>query len=266
MAQTTTTTRYWPLYTKTIPKSSIIVLGFDVERLGSPTRYSTIEVAASVVSKYPQLELLDQYSHSEYRSEKESEVHYRKEDDCMINFWKDNLKVLEAIEKDTPKETMTIHESRSNMILGFVEFLRYWQVKHKKEEFTLEITTDNKLMDGWTINTLIDQFVDPSQRQQFLPYSFTTEKRDGINPYYQKMFETESMMWGFLMGKFGAKFVDRKKKLEDAFRELYDVVPFPVVHDHRSKNDAYHAACTFQMVIACAKGDVPLRAVNLALF
>jgi len=223
-----------------------LVLAFDVEKLGTFSYHSVIEVGASVVDCFASgFKQRDRYSYSEYRSEESEKAFFVDEDRCMKEFWDKNKDVLEAIERDTDK-SITVESSRTLMTIGLVSFIKTWEILAAREGKRLWITTDNKAFDVPTVNDLIEKYV-PNQMP--LPYNTVTSA-------YGPLFETHSMQWGILLMACGTKYVDQHKGMTRALEENFEVPPSDIKHDHRAANDAYTIAREFQVCLSIARGEI----------
>jgi hypothetical protein len=228
-----------------------VVLAIDVERLGqSPTKYSTIEIGASVVGSYPQLMELDRYSHSEYRSAPCFASEFIFEEKCQNEFWNKHKDILQAIEKDTDMDC-TVDKSRTEMIAGLCQFVEQWRQQCERTHTPFYLTMDNKICDAWTLNTLIETYM--PEDHPVLPFSFDT---DGDSKY-QKIYETKSIMLGILLAKAAVSKSDiGKTSIDKIIRETYNIPKYPKEHSHRACDDAYVTACDFQVCLAIADGTI----------
>jgi hypothetical protein len=201
---------------------------------------------------YPEMKEIDHFSYSEYRSEKEYSHEFLWEDACKESFWDKHMDILKAIEQDTDK-SLPVKKSRQRMIMQFCAFVGTWEKKAEMEGFTLYIMTNNKICDPWTINALIEEHMSPLA--PCFPYSMNNRNK------YIQVVESDSVMYGILLGKCPGKGYDQKdgrKGVGEKLAKEFDIARTePGKNEkHRSVCDAYEIACDFQICLAIGRGDI----------
>lgn len=210
-----------------------IVLAFDIERSGSGLENDTIAIGASVLDS--EFNELDRYL---FKCYKEGETVF--EPRCWTEFWEKNLDVLENLKYTGTK---TKKELEFEMIVGFQEFRKKWEIYCEENNKTLVLTSDNNVYDGGFINLLIFEHL-----PGVLPIPFSAGKQK-----YSSFFETHNQQRGLLMS------VDPSYEKEwgytDRIFELYPTLPKPEKKaTHNPADDAYTIAFDQQVLFGINSG------------
>lgn len=212
--------------------NSFWVLAFDIERSGATEKYDTIAIGATILSS--DYRVLGEYLRTSYS--KEDTVFEKR---CQDEFWYKNMDILEQLENK--EKDLSYHDKQKNMITGFVNFVKSWEIEARKQNVILYRVCDNSPFDVSFINSLIHKFYDNDEVLP-LPYEFSTNK-------YGSLWETHSMMKGILMVLNpikGHKNWGFAKTLQQMFPFL---PPCVVQHDHLPNHDAHAIAHEFIWVL-----------------
>ena len=158
---------------------------------------------------------------------------------CWNEFWSKHQNILKFLENT---DEIDYEQKQKNMINGFVEFVKKWQEKSKKDNFKLTIASDNKVFDGGFINELIFQHYDNLLP---FPYNFYTGK-------YDTFLETHSIQKGLLM-VIDSSYVNKDWGYSDAIKQYYHIPEYKKEHNHLPDHDAYTIAFDMQVLLNIGK-------------
>jgi hypothetical protein len=215
-----------------------IVLAFDIERSGCGKEHDTIAMGASVVDS--NMNELDNFFFKCYIP---GETNF--EQRCMDEFWSKNLEVLKTLEYhgDKTKKVLELE-----MITGFQNFRKKWELFAEENGKTLVLASDNKVYDGGFVNQLIFEHLPGTLP---IPYSAGKQK-------YSAFYETHSEQRGLLFSVDSG--YDKNWGFTDRIIELYSGMPEPKkMHDHNPANDAYSIAFDQQVLFGIREGKFTLK-------
>lgn len=224
------------------------VLGFDIERSGGTGDYDTIAIGATVINT--NFAILGSYLGKSY-----DRTQTTFESRCYNDFWLKHMDVLRMLHDD---RDIPYAQKQKEMIVGFVEFVRKWEIAAQSNGVKLYKVSDNLSFDVHFINSLIHQHY--GDQMLPFPYQFSTQQ-------YGKVFETHSMIKGLLFGvsglvDLGSDQVGRShvQKLSTRLQILYPDLPkCPVPADHMPHRDAQNIAHQFLWLHGISCGKYQLR-------
>jgi len=221
-----------------------IVLAFDIERSGATPDFETISIGASVVDQ--DFKKLDEFFVKGLFVGEEKTIF---ENRCWIECWSKHPEQLEKL-KYTGISTKEVRHAE--MIIGFQEFRKKWELYAKVNDYNFELCSDFNVYDGGFINQLIHEHV-----PEYHPIPYNARPKENGGPEYAPFWETTSMQRGLLMS------VDPEFTsdwgLTDRIYELYDIpscVDKEIAHDHLPHHDAYTIACDLQILHGIRDGSI----------
>jgi len=220
-----------------------IVLAFDIERAGATPDYDTIAIGASVVDQ--DFNKLDEFFvKGLFSGEEKTLFEYR----CWSEFWSKHPEQISQIKYtgDSPKKVR-----QAEMIVGFQEFRKKWELYAKKNDYKFELCSDCNVFDGGFINQLIHDHV-----PEYHPIPYNARPKETGDSEYAPFWETTSMQRGLLMS-VDPEFTE-DWGLTDRIYELYDItaVDRDIAHDHLPHHDAYTIACDLQILHGIQNGSI----------
>jgi len=213
-----------------------LVLALDLEHSG----LETIGIGASVVNS--EFKELDRFFIAIYDL-----AQTKFSDRCWDTFWSKNVKTLnELLYSGANKKK---EDREREMIIGFQEFRKKWEIEAKKLGKKLLLVTDNNVFDGGLINELIKKYLPGME-----PIPYSASRNLGGNQEYNPFWETFSQQKGLLA------VVEPTFKSDwgftDKIFEIYDIEKPKVEHDHNPANDAYTIAYDQQVLLGIRDGRI----------
>lgn len=163
---------------------------------------------------------------------------------CYNEFWLNHLDILEQLRNDKPE--LSYIAKHKEMIVGFVEFVKKWEIKAKKMKIKLYKISDNIAFDVHFINVLIHEHYG-SQMLPF-PYEFSTQQ-------YAPLWKTTSCIKGFFLSIDPNNTVLKTKDMgfSTALQKFYPNLPkCHVSANHLPHHDAHTIAHTFVLLLDIA--------------
>ncbi len=201
------------------------LLAFDIEKSGSTADFDTIAIGSTVLgSNY---RVLGSYLGTSYTLE---ETKFEKR--CQNEFWSKNMDILEKLRNDKP---ISYAQKQKDMIVGFVEFVKSWELAAAERGIKLYKVSDNVAFDVHFLNIMIHEHCDGMLP---FPYNFVTQK-------YGTLWETTSMQKSFLLA-VDPTTIQKDWGFKKTLHKLYPSLrKCPVAHDHMPHHDSTGIAYDF---------------------
>ncbi len=210
------------------------VIAFDIERSGATAEFETIAIGATVLGE--NYRVLASYLGTSYVP---GETKFEKR--CNDEFWSKHMDILEKLRNDKPSPYA---QKQKEMIVGFVEFVKNWELTAAERKIKLYKVCDNSSFDVHFLNMLIHEHYD--NKMLPFPYNFYTQQ-------YDALWETTSMAKGFLLA-VDPNTIHKQWGFTKILQKLYSLPICPVAHDHLPFHDAQCIAYDFVSLMGISAG------------